>query len=216
MTDVEQNGKPIDCLLLQFAREPVAGQVKTRMLPQLTAEEASHLHSELVLFTAQRLLSAAVGPVELEVAGNPLHPLFQRCCSLGVADCRAQRGDDLGGRMRNALQAGLSRSRKVILVGSDCPGLDTRYLSAAAEALESEDIVLGPAHDGGYVLVGARRLVWEMFENIEWGSETVMASTRSRLRAAGVGWSELNALSDIDRPTDLPLWEALKLSAPPG
>ncbi|MEM8662127.1 MAG: TIGR04282 family arsenosugar biosynthesis glycosyltransferase [Pseudomonadota bacterium] len=216
MTDTEHKSNPVDCLLLQFAREPVAGQVKTRMLPQLTAEEASDLHSELVLFTAQRLLTSAVGPVELEVAGDPLHPLFQRCCSLGVADCRPQLGDDLGARMRNALQAGLIRSRKVILVGSDCPALNTRYLSDAAEALESEDIVLGPANDGGYVLVGARRLIGEMFEDIEWGSETVLASTRSRLRAAEVGWSELAALSDIDRPADLPLWEALKRNASPG
>ncbi|MEM8561657.1 MAG: TIGR04282 family arsenosugar biosynthesis glycosyltransferase [Pseudomonadota bacterium] len=214
MTDTEQNGKPVNCLVLQFAREPVAGQVKTRMLPQLTPEEASDLHCELVLFTAQRLLNAAVGPVELEVAGDPLHPLFQRCRSLGVANCRAQRGDDLGARMHNALRQGLRRSSKVILVGSDCPEMDTGYLKQAVNALDEEEIVLGPASDGGYVLLGARRLIDEMFEKVKWGSDTVMASTRSQLRAAQTRWSELAPLSDIDRPDDLPLWDALKRTGP--
>jgi rSAM/selenodomain-associated transferase 1 len=201
------------CLLLQFAREPVVGAVKTRMMPHLSAAEACDLHCELVLWTTVSLLDAGLGPVEMVVAGAAEHPLFMRCRHQGLAGIGRQRGDDLGERMYHALADGLLRCERVILVGSDCPGIDRQYLHRAVRALDSAEVVLGPALDGGYVMVGARRINKGVFEGIVWGSDTVMASTRERLRQLAVNWTELPPLTDIDRPEDLPVWQALRRAA---
>jgi len=198
------------CLLLQFAREPVVGAVKTRMMPELSASEACELHCELVLWTSDSLLAAGLGPVEMVVAGAVEHPLFVRCRDRGLAGIGRQRGEGLGERMYHALAGGLLRYERVILVGSDCPGIDRQYLHSAVMALDSTEVVLGPALDGGYVLVGARGINQGMFEGIVWGSDTVMASTRERLRQLAVKWTELPPLADIDRPEDLPVWQALR------
>jgi len=199
-----------DCLFIQFAREPVAGAVKTRMIPHLSPPEACALHSELVLWTAATLVAARVGRVELAVAGALGHSLFQDCLDLGVAGLTLQRGADLGARMYNALVAGLDRFERVVLVGSDCPSIDGDYLRQALLALDQDDIVLGPAADGGYTLVGARRVPREMFEGISWGTAAVFNETTLRLQRSGVAWSALPVLHDIDRPGDLPVWTALR------
>lgn len=197
-----------DCLIIQFAREPVVGAVKTRMIPHLSPQEACALHSELVLRTAATLVGVALGPVELWVAGDGQHALFERCLGLGLACLKGQQGGDLGGRMYHALADGLDRFERVLLVGSDCPGMDADYLARAAAALDRADVVLGPAMDGGYVLIGARRLAPEVFEGIAWGTSAVLAETTQRLRGLGLRWAELPPLRDIDRPEDLALWAA--------
>jgi uncharacterized protein len=112
--------------------------------------------------------------------------------------------------MYNALVAGLERFERVVLVGSDCPSIDRDYLHQALLALEQDDIVLGPAADGGYTLVGARRVPREMFEGISWGTGAVFSETTLRLQRSGVAWSALPVLTDIDRPGDLPAWTALR------
>lgn len=202
--------EPADCLFLQFAREPVAGAVKTRMIPPLSARQACDLHCELVERTARTLVAAGLGPVELAVAGAVAHELFRRCRAYGVSRVNRQRGADLGERMYNALLGGLERFQRVVLVGSDCPGIDPGYLARAVAALDGADIVLGPATDGGYVLIGARRVSAELFEGITWGTEVVFAETTRRLRRLGLSWTELPPLPDIDRPGDLALWAALR------
>ncbi len=202
-----------DSLFIQFAREPQAGAVKTRMMPHLSAREACDLHCELVLWTSRSLVGAGLGPVELAVAGAVEHPLFEQCQELGLASPGVQRGKDLGERMYNALADGLCRCERVILVGSDCPGIDREYLRMAVRALDGAEVVLGPALDGGYVLIGARRVCREMFEGITWGSDTVLVETRQRLRRLAVSWAELPALADIDRPEDLVVWASLRQAA---
>ena len=199
-----------DCLLVQFAREPVAGAVKTRMIPHLSPEQAMTLHCELVRWTAVTLVSAGLGPVELAVAGQTGHALFQECCRAGVTSVSCQRGRDLGERMYNAISAGLNRCERVILVGSDCPGIDRAYLMRARDALDHSELVLGPATDGGYVLIGARMVLPEIFHGITWGTASVLAETRRALLATGVTWAELPTLADIDRPDDLALWEQVR------
>jgi glycosyltransferase A (GT-A) superfamily protein (DUF2064 family) len=112
--------------------------------------------------------------------------------------------------MYNALVAGLDRFERVVLVGSDCPSIDRDYLNQALAALDQVDIVLGPAADGGYTLVGVRRVPREMFEGISWGTAAVFTETTLRLQWSGVAWSALPVLNDIDRPGDLPAWTALR------
>ncbi|WP_165954284.1 TIGR04282 family arsenosugar biosynthesis glycosyltransferase [Seongchinamella unica] len=198
-----------DVLLIQFAREPVPGRVKTRMIPALAPAEACHLHRELVLWTARKLTSAGLGRVELAVAGNTASPLFRQCERLGVRAVRRQQGGDLGQRMCHALAAGLQTHNKVILVGSDCPQIDRDYLASAIDALDGRDVVLGPATDGGYVLIGVRQVDVRWFAGVKWGTAGVFAETVARFERTGAGWQPLAELQDIDRPEDLALWRAL-------
>jgi glycosyltransferase A (GT-A) superfamily protein (DUF2064 family) len=105
--------------------------------------------------------------------------------------------------MGAALSEALARGGRAVLVGSDCPEYSPDYLTAAFRALEREDVVLGPAADGGYILIGVRRLVAELFAEIPWGTSGVLARTRAALGSLGWGWAELPTLRDLDRPEDL-------------
>lgn len=199
-----------DLLLLQFSRAPQPGQVKTRMQPHLSAQQACDLHCDLTRWTCRQLLGSALGDVELAVAGERRIPLFTECIEMGASRVVRQRGDDLGQRMYNAMRCALARYTRVILVGSDCPGIDTSYLHQAAEALHDVPLVLGPAHDGGYVLLGAREIDAQMFQGVNWGSAEVFQQTVAALSRLGVRWAQLPFKADIDRPEDLPIWEALQ------
>jgi rSAM/selenodomain-associated transferase 1 len=199
-----------DLLLIQFTRTPQAGQVKTRMLPHLSAAQACELHCDLTRWTSRQLLDSGLGTVELSVAGDREHALFTECKAMGVSRILRQRGADLGQRMYHAMRCGLARYANVILVGSDCPGIDASYLRQAVAALYAAPLVLGPAHDGGYVLIGARAIKREIFQDIPWGSAQVFEKTTAALVREGVCWEELPRLADIDRPEDLPIWEALQ------
>jgi len=203
-------------LLQQFAKEPEPGRVKTRMLPQLSALEACALHEELVRWTCATLLDSALGEVELWVAGDPGHALFRDCAAPGQLTLRQQVGGNLGARMQHALNDGLARAERVLLVGSDCPALCSLYLLQALEALEDADLVLGPALDGGYVLIGARKPVDAVFVDIAWGGSGVLAETLARARAAAISVQLLQPLADIDRPEDLPHWQTLRQSRRPA
>lgn len=195
-----------DPLWIQFAKAPQAGRVKTRLQALLGEEGALALHCELVRLTNARLLAAAPGAVELAVTAEPGHSLFQACRDAGCRDVQLQLGDDLGARMFNALQRGLVDRRRVLLVGSDCPDLDAAYCAAAAAALDWHDLVLGPAEDGGYVLIGARRVDAVLFRGIEWGSASVLEETLARARRAGLSTALLQMRRDIDEPADYHWW----------
>ena len=201
-----------DALIIQFAKLPIPGQVKTRMLGSLSPVEACELHCDLMLWTCRTLTGANLADVELWVSGGSEHASIRACQHLGVTAVHPQHGGDLGERMFHAISDGLLRYRKLVLVGSDCPAIDQRYLAKALKALDDESLVLGPAQDGGYVLIGATDIEAGLFQGVSWGSGVVLDETRERLVASGQGWSELNTLPDIDRPEDLPLWEAHKNS----
>ena len=132
------------------------------------------------------------------------------CESLGLQSVQLQQGADLGERMLHALRDALQRYSQVILVGSDCPWLTPGGLLQAAHALRTAHVVLQPATDGGYVLIGARKVGPDLFEDVPWGSDGVFAETARRLEEGGYRWTALEALPDIDRPEDLPACEALR------
>ena len=186
--------------VIVFARAPVPGAAKTRLVPALGAEGAARLHARLVERTLATACAAGIGPVELCCAPDVTPPFFAACAArFGVA-LTAQGAGDLGERMHRALAAGLP----AVLVGCDCPALAPAYLRAASNALrEGCDLAFGPAEDGGYVLVAANRVPRETFADIPWGGPIVMAAQRSRLRALGLRWKELDVLWDVDRPDDL-------------
>ncbi len=196
-----------EALFIQFAREPLPGKVKTRMQTLLSAEQACALHCDLLRWTCNTLCGAQLADVELWVSANKGHPVFEHCSAQGVSQRRTQRGADLGKRMYHAIFDGLGRYRKVILVGSDCPDIDAEYLGAALQALDKKSLVLGPATDGGYVLIGATRIQAALFQGVCWGQDSVFAQTVERATALGEAWTQLKMLPDIDRPEDIPLWE---------
>ena len=197
-------------LLVQFAKSPVRGQVKSRMIPHLTADEALALHCDLVRWTTRNLVNAQLGPVHVAVAGDTSHSLFETCRALGAAGVTQQSGNGLGERMYRALRAGLARFDAVVLVGSDCPGLDRAYLAEAVASLARVKVVLGPAVDGGYVLIGATEITPEIFREVNWGSSSVFQQTTGRLSEMGIKWAELSMQRDVDQPEDLPHWEAIR------
>lgn len=200
--------------VLVFAKAPVPGTVKTRLAPRHGAEGAAALHVELVERALEVACAAAVGPVELCCAPDATHPFFAVCAARHGVVLAPQGTGDLGARMHRALgRAIASGASRAVLIGTDCPVMTPAYLAGAATALaESAPIVLGPAEDGGYVLVGARdRVPDALFDRIEWGTADVLATTRLRLADAGLDWHELATLWDVDHPADVDRWRALAM-----
>ncbi|MBV1930759.1 MAG: TIGR04282 family arsenosugar biosynthesis glycosyltransferase [Porticoccaceae bacterium] len=196
-------------LLIQFAKAPELGKVKTRMQPQLTTEQSLSLHCQLVKRTYHTLVHSAVAALELWTSGSDSFEFFQDLEPRAIL--REQLGSDLGLRMHHALSDGLDRYEAVVLVGSDCPFLSPEVLREAFKLLGTgKDCVLGPATDGGYVLIGLTRNSVELFTDIDWGTDEVLAQTCSRLHQLEWQWAELAPLADIDTPEDLNLITCLK------
>jgi rSAM/selenodomain-associated transferase 1 len=183
-----------EAVVLVFARAPLPGRAKTRLVPALGAWGAARLQARL---TARTLQAARAFPVQLH--GTSRHAYFR---SLG-APFFLQRGEDLGARMHHAVERALRRHRAAIVVGTDCPVLTARDLRRAAALLRSHDVVLAPAEDGGYALIGLRKPCATLFEGIEWGSASVLSETISRLGKTGLKWKALRTVWDVDRPEDL-------------
>jgi uncharacterized protein len=191
-------------LIIVFARAPVPGRAKTRLIPLLGPDGAAALQESMTRHGLAVGLKAGLGPVELWTADHPNHPFFRRCRrELGIGVHRQPEGD-LGQRMAVAFEEALRRAPWALLTGTDCPCLKEADLQRAAEALvQGKEAVLAPAEDGGYVLLGLRRFNRALFEGIAWGSAQVLEETRSRLRALGWGWHEIRTCWDVDRPEDV-------------
>ena len=190
-------------LLAQLAKSPVAGRVKTRLQPPLSAEQAAALHGLMVKRACSELAGAGLGPVELWVDGDASAPLFEECKAMGIHSLHRQPDGDLGQRMAHIARRALRKHDAVILVGSDCPALDAAYLKAARDALAAAPLVLGPAQDGGYVLAGMRVFRPGLFAKIPWGTAGVLAATLAAAKREGLAAAQLPPLPDIDRPEDL-------------
>ena len=187
-----------------FAKAPVVGTVKTRLIPKLGAESAAQLHQRLVERALQTLVEADVGPVEICCAPDTTHPFFAACRQrFGVALTR-QREGGLGERMQAALEVALAGAPCALIVGADCPALTVEDVRAARSQLNQWDAAVIAAEDGGYVLIGVRATHPAMFNGIDWGTATVLAAQRDRFRALGWRWHEGAIRWDVDRPADLP------------
>lgn len=188
-----------------FARAPEPGRVKTRLIPALGAAQAADLQRRLALLALETAIASGIGPVELWCAPDATHPFFLNCAQRYGVALASQGAGDLGERMNDALETMLRASERALLIGSDIPGLTAQYLRDADAALkEGCDAVLGPAEDGGYVLIGLRRTSPALFEDMPWGGADVCMKTRARLEQMQLNYRELPALWDVDRPEDLP------------
>jgi rSAM/selenodomain-associated transferase 1 len=185
-----------------FAKAPLAGAVKTRLIARLGPEPAAGLHLLLLRRTLETAVSAQTGLVSLWCTPTCDHPALTDCSRDFGVPLHAQRGADLGERMFHAL-ASLCRHGPALLIGCDCPALMPADLQGCAELLRyGSDAAFIPADDGGYVLIGVRNPQPFLFEGLPWGSGEVMTQTRARLAAADWHWREWRTLWDVDRPAD--------------
>lgn len=203
------------CRLCIFARAPVYGQVKTRLAQALGDAGALAAHVALVEDTLNRLahVEGLVTELWLDDARHPEARAWGRRWGLAL---RQQTGVDLGERMNGALEDSLARGGAGIVVGTDCPDLDAAYVQRAAAALDRDDLVLGPAEDGGYGLIGARRPVVEVFDGIVWGSGSVLGETLRRATSAGLTSTCLPTIWDVDGPADWRRYQAARSLKPAG
>jgi hypothetical protein len=193
--------------LALFARWPEPGRVKTRLSPALPAALACDLYRALL---ADALAAAAASPADARSlhwaeapAGHAADP------APGGFEVRDQRGADLGERLEHATSELLGApGARVLVIGADCPDLDAARIAAGFAALKRTELVLGPARDGGYYLIGLARPASALFRGVDWGTSRVLAQTRERARALELSVTELEPLDDLDTPADLARWAA--------
>lgn len=194
-----------------LAKAPVPGLAKTRLIPALGERAAARLQRRLTLRTLHTARKAAVGPVTLWCAPDPQQRFFRALARYGVR-CESQPTGDIGVRMLAAArwQAAQPDALPVIVLGTDCPALTPADIEAAARQLQAGmPVVLQPALDGGYVLIGLCTPQPTLFAGVDWSTDRVMAQTRARLATQGLLWWEAPTLWDVDRPDDLPRLRAL-------
>lgn len=195
--------------LLVFAKAPVAGQVKTRLIPALGEKGAAAIQCQLLHQTLQTAMASDI-PSELWCSPNKDHSALDEYRQPYDVVWKNQRGSDLGERMSHAFSETLCSVEAAVLIGTDCPELQEDYLHNALEKLgQDNDVVLGPARDGGYVLIGLKQALPSLFENIPWGTGNVLSATRERIHQLKLKWSELPPMHDLDRPSDLKLFPDL-------
>jgi rSAM/selenodomain-associated transferase 1 len=192
-----------------FAKAPIPGQVKTRLCPPLTADEAATLHGSFVLDTLEQT-KAAVGKLKLPfdryLACSPsstavFFKIMEERQAVKLID---QVGEDLGARMKHAFETMFARGyHHVLIVGTDVPSLPLKHYQEALGLLDTHDLVLGPALDGGYYLIGLNKPTPALFENIPWSTDRVLSLTREKADSLGVRTAFLPAWRDIDTIDDL-------------
>ena len=195
--------------LIIFSRYPEPGKTKTRMIPALGAEGAAKLQREMTehtLNTAKSLKSTRNITIEVHFAGGNKQLMMEW---LGK-DVRyvPQVAGDLGHKMRSAFARAFSLDNKrVVTIGIDCPDIDRTILSLAFDSLQTRDLVLGSAEDGGYYLIGLNYCIPQLFHNINWGTDRVLNQTKNIAQQLQLNVHYLTTLPDIDRPEDLVIWQ---------
>lgn len=194
-----------------FSKPPVAGRVKTRLIPAIGPDEAAELHHRLLRHTLRTVCQTGCAR-SLWIAGEIAHPaLLDASHDFGIG-LRRQEGHDLGARMKQSMLHLLSHAEAVALIGTDCPVLEARHLEQVSAVLHGGvEVAVIPAEDGGYVLIGVARtlparlnaILDALFDDMPWSTDRVMALTRERLQAISASWHELPDLWDVDRPEDL-------------
>jgi rSAM/selenodomain-associated transferase 1 len=184
-----------------LAKSPVAGTVKTRLAMMLGVEGATALHERFVARTVEAAAQAATGPVTIWGSPDERHPFFHELARQFPLVLARQPDGDLGERMHAAIARA---NGPTLVIGTDCPLMTATLLRDAAEVLRGgADVVVFPADDGGYVLIGLRYPVLDLFTNMAWSTEGVMMETRQRMRHLGLSWREPAHLWDVDRPSDV-------------
>lgn len=200
--------------LILFAKEPIQGQVKTRLGREIGAQQACQLYEQMLYLQLRRFSHFPGCHFCFYISPDKHSPFVQRIKKQFTIVVEQQQGADLGERMYNAFQDLLSGFEKVILFGADCPFLDKQVMLSAIDALDLYPLVFNPAEDGGYMLIGARKIDKRVFQGIDWSTEQVMQQTRKQIDSLGWVHYELPALADIDRSEDLSLLQNTPICLP--
>lgn len=196
--------KPARDVLILFAKAPVPGQVKTRLCPPLSGDEAASLHGSMVLDMLEHSRSLKGTDRVLAASPSPDHPFFQAVASRFGIDLWEQTGIDLGARMASAFHTAFERGYEhAVIVGSDIPELTAHPIRQALSLLTEHDLVLGPTLDGGYYLIGMNRPIPELFTDIPWSTANVCSITHRKAEALGLSVGMTSPLRDLDTLEDL-------------
>lgn len=197
-----------DKVLIIFAKAPVAGNVKTRLIPDYSPDQANIIHQQLLEYTVAGLNLIDGVDVQLHCSPDQNHNFFQYLKSQYNIKLLDQSSGDLGKKMSTALFNALLDYKKAVLIGADIPAIDKTYIQWAFTKLERNEAVLGPAEDGGYVLVGLTKPQPSMFDGIEWGVADVLQQTIDRM-APDIPLL-LDTLWDVDRVEDVERFKVLR------
>jgi len=198
-----------DSRLLLFTKAPESGSVKTRLAAFLGADAAAGLYEDLLHDCLEMSVSADLCPVEIYCSPSTGHDFFQYCRERYRTRLQQQMQGDLGQRMSRAIRSALQRAEHVVLIGADCPALTADDLDSAFYALQQgTDVVLGPAEDGGYYLIGMSNHHAGLFENIPWSTHKVLAATKTLIREQGLSWHSLPVHRDVDTAEDYAVYMA--------
>jgi rSAM/selenodomain-associated transferase 1 len=198
-----------DAALIIFAKAPIPGQVKTRLCPPLTPDEAASLHGSFVLDALERsrdALAAARLNVDRFLACSPSHDhvFFKILAERHGVRLLDQVGEDLGARMDQAFQTVFAQGyTRVVLTGSDLPSLPGSFFTRALSLLADHDLVLGPSLDGGYYLIGLTQPTPLLFSGIPWSTDQVLTLTRNKADSLGYKTTLLPAWRDVDTIEDV-------------
>lgn len=193
-------------LLMVFVKNPVKGKVKTRLAKSLGEEQTLEIYKKLIGHT-RRVIEALACKKVIYYSDHvdqydDWHP--------GIYSKELQNGNDLGAKMANAFRKGLKSHNKVIIIGSDCPGISRKIIGDGFKMLEDKEVVIGPAEDGGYYLLGMNKYHPFLFEDLKWGTSSVFSDTLGKIKSHRLDHGLLPELVDIDEKKDLKLsgWKA--------
>jgi hypothetical protein len=192
---------PQKSLLIIFYRNPRLGAVKTRLASAVGNEEALKVFMRLAQHTRKVTEHLTIDKVVFYSESVDLMDLWPNSIYLKTL----QEGDDLGERMANAFAAGFNSGyQNICIIGTDCFELTASMIERAYAELETSDAVIGPALDGGYYLLGLRKMHSQVFKNKAWSTETVLRDTLRDFESLGLTYVKLNTLRDVDKQEDLP------------
>ena len=190
--------------LLIFTKAPVRGHVKPRLIPSIGLEHATSIYQEILTKTLSTARKSNFSSIQVWVDGGVEHAYFKRLKSRHKVKFYKQKGKDLGVRMMNAFKIALRQYSHAVLIGGDCPSLEYLDLIMASDYLKNNtDVVLGPAIDGGYYLIGLNKNNAQIFTNVKWGKSGVFAHTCENISALGLKLDLLPERWDVDRTVDL-------------
>ena len=196
-------------IILLFTKFPEPGKSKTRLIPAVGAEQAALIQRQMTTEVLASISHYRIEyPIDLRIYydGGTLHLMREW---LGEQNLyTTQINSDLGSRMAAAIAEHIQKYTAIVIVGSDCPDIDSVILHQAFTALRSYDVVIGPAYDGGYYLIGVQANITQenlnyLFTEINWGSGEVLSQTIAKLREKNLSYRLLKRLNDIDTPEDL-------------
>ncbi len=198
--------------VILLTRYPRPGHVKTRLFSALGPQKAADLQRQMTAHALEQMrFLRREKHVELEVRYCGAKPEEARALFGQDIIVRDQGAGDLGAKILRAFEdARREGVEKAVLLGADCPDATWGVLAGALEALTDVEVVLGPAADGGYYLIGMRSPLPQVFEGMTWGVDTVYEETLRRIKRVGSTWRALKVLHDVDRPEDLRVWERIR------